>query len=37
MVKEGEGVDFFLQIHNGRRGGQWLKIAIFKILGTHGP
>ncbi len=37
MVKEGEGVDFFLQIHNGRSGGQWLKVAIFKILTTHGP
>jgi hypothetical protein len=36
MVKEGEGVDFFLQIHNGRRGGYWLKVAIFKILATVG-
>ncbi len=36
MVKEGEGVDFFLQIHNGRRGGYWLKVAIFKILAIRG-
>ncbi len=36
MVKEGEGVDFFLQIHNVRRGGYWLKVAIFKILATRG-
>jgi hypothetical protein len=37
MVKEGEGVDYFIQIHKGSRGGQWLKVAIFKILATHGP
>jgi hypothetical protein len=37
MVKEGKGVDYFLQIHNGRRAGYWLKVAIFKILATHGP
>jgi hypothetical protein len=32
---KGRGL-IFLQIHNGR-GRWWLKIAIFKILGTHGP
>jgi hypothetical protein len=30
MVKEGEGVDFFLQIHNGRRGGLVVKSSHFQ-------
>jgi hypothetical protein len=33
MAEEGKGL-FFLQIHYGGKG--WLKMAISKILGTHG-
>jgi hypothetical protein len=33
MAEEGKGF-FFLQIHYGGKG--WLKVAISKILGTHG-
>ncbi len=33
MAEEGKGF-FLLQIHYGGRG--WLKVAISKILGTHG-
>ncbi len=29
VAREGEGVDFFVQFHNGM-GRWWLKIAIFK-------
>jgi hypothetical protein len=36
VAREGEGVDFFYKIHNGK-GCWWLKIAIFKILNIHGP